>query len=354
MLPASRRVSDGMGLNGVSRTDGTAISDASAGQDGTASNGEPAQKTGAHERTIGDGISVAAGGGIQATQIDVRRRNMARKQTAISPYQTSAMLIELIHARYPSREYAFFTQAASNTGGPADRTADALSLSLWPSRGLVLTGFEVKVSRGDWTRELRAPEKAERIAQYCDLWFIVTNDGVVPIDQIPEKWGLMVPNKSGDGLRVIKPASRLKAKPLDRSFVAALLRNVGDTMMPVATFTASVENARLEGIVKGEKHTSDGHELERLRKVEDAVKKFHEASGLMLSDTERWDGHSAKAIGETIKLLISGDREMEWRLQAIESSEKVCRELLTIIRKQLDAMRTAKAALKWPEKAQET
>src|SRR5512137_2876743 len=43
------------------------------------------------------------------------------------------------------------------------RTADALAVSVFPSRGLYAVGFEIKTDRGDWRRELADPEKSEEI-----------------------------------------------------------------------------------------------------------------------------------------------------------------------------------------------
>ena len=44
---------------------------------------------------------------------------------------------------------------------------------VWPSRGLYLHGFEIKVHRNDWLRELKNPAKAEEIAGYCHFWWVV-------------------------------------------------------------------------------------------------------------------------------------------------------------------------------------
>lgn len=64
--------------------------------------------------------------------------------------------------------YAWFYQVSNGTGWHGrKRFADALVLSCWPSRGINLSGIEVKVSRSDWRRELDIPEKAEAIAKWC-------------------------------------------------------------------------------------------------------------------------------------------------------------------------------------------
>ena len=55
--------------------------------------------------------------------------------------------------------YAFLEQVGTGTGYKCTRWADALAVQLWESRGLSITGFEVKVSRSDWVKEMKHPEK---------------------------------------------------------------------------------------------------------------------------------------------------------------------------------------------------
>jgi hypothetical protein len=86
-------------------------------------------------------------------------------------------------------------------------------------------GFEVKVSRGDWQRELQKPEKAEAIMRYCDHWWIVTPKGLVRDGELPPTWGLY--ELDGRGLRCAVQAPKLDATPLTREFVAAMVRRAG-------------------------------------------------------------------------------------------------------------------------------
>lgn len=80
----------------------------------------------------------------------------------------SESVFELLRRRYPAPAWAFLEEVRNQTGyARTIRTADALAMSLYPSRGLHLHGFEVKVSRADWFRELNDPKKAEEIAAYC-------------------------------------------------------------------------------------------------------------------------------------------------------------------------------------------
>jgi len=129
-----------------------------------------------------------------------------------------------LRQRYPSDAYFLLFEVRNATGfGGRTRFADALALGLWPSRGLELEGFEMKVSRSDWLRELRKPNKAEEIYRYCDRWWVVAPSGIVQKEELPPHWGLLTLGKT---LRCAFQAPRLKPQPLDRSFLASVLREV--------------------------------------------------------------------------------------------------------------------------------
>lgn len=147
---------------------------------------------------------------------------VARAQKAV----TSADLELAIRERYQPREWAVFAQVRNGTGysRSVTRTADALALGLWPSRGMELHGFEIKTYRADWLREGEDPEKAEEIAAYCDRWWIVTVDDVVADGELPPTWGLLV-LRDGALVAVREAEKRPDVKPLDRSLIAAILRS---------------------------------------------------------------------------------------------------------------------------------
>ena len=103
-----------------------------------------------------------------------------------------------IHAamlqRYCAPEFALLFEVGNATGFATNRHADAIAMSLWPSRGLALHGFEFKASRSDWVRELKDPAKAETIATFCDYWFLVESDReIVKANALPMTWGLLAP-----------------------------------------------------------------------------------------------------------------------------------------------------------------
>ena len=136
-----------------------------------------------------------------------------------------AAVIAALKERFCAPAWALIPHVRNGTGyqRTTPRTADAIAMSLWPSRGLELHGFEVKVSRADWVKELENPAKAESICRFCDRWWLTVGDAeIVWAGELPPTWGLLVPK--GDKLVAKVEAPKLEAMPGDRLFLAALLR----------------------------------------------------------------------------------------------------------------------------------
>lgn len=135
---------------------------------------------------------------------------------------TSHDLCVALKLAHPADEYVTLFEVRDALGSPFGSRADALVMSLWPTRGFELTGFEFKVSRGDWLGELRNPGKADRIARYCDRWCVFAAPGVVRKSELPPGWGLW--ELSATGIRREQlPASR-EPEPVPRAFLASLMR----------------------------------------------------------------------------------------------------------------------------------
>ena len=153
-------------------------------------------------------------------------------------------VIAALRRHYPEQAWALIEQVGNGTGWAANRHADAVVMGLWPSRGLEIHGIEVKVSRQDWKRELEKPDKAEPIAERCDRWFIAAPKGLIDLWSLPPAWGLLEIEGEGDKTRVLtsKPADKLTPKPLDRMFVAAILRRVA--VLPSPTYPDGASGTR--------------------------------------------------------------------------------------------------------------
>lgn len=219
-------------------------------------------------------------------------------------------LAALVAQAYPSPQWAVFYEVANATGFGARRHADAVALGIWPSRGHQLVGFEFKASRRDWQRELRQPAKAEEIARFCDEWWlVVSDDRVAKLEEIPEPWGLLVATPKGDKLerrKLAKPFPDREKTALPRSFVAAMLRRVGETTIPREL--AGQQLAAAVDAAKGQpSDPAIARELEDTRRSlerhREAIREFQTATGIDLLHGYQGPGQLSKAV----QAVIAGD-----------------------------------------------
>lgn len=139
-------------------------------------------------------------------------------------YKSENAVFNLLKSRYPEQQYALMAQVADATGTAQSRWADAIAFGLWPSRGLEIEGFEIKVSRSDWLSELNDPSKSSAVQQFCHRWWIVAGSRkIVEPEELPATWGLMIPR--GEGLEAKVKAPLLKPKKISRKFCAAVMRS---------------------------------------------------------------------------------------------------------------------------------
>jgi len=223
-------------------------------------------------------------------------------------------LIELLCNRFSPPAWAFIPQVRNATGFlNITRTADAIAMSLYPSRGLDLHGFEIKINRGDWFKELKFPEKAEEIAQFCDFWWIVSTKEIVKIEEVPLNWGLLIPH--GSTMKIVKQAKLLKAKPIDRLFLAAILRRA----QKIITTEAKLEEYFKEGEKRGKESARFEVEdtLQKYQNLESKVLEFEKISGVHIN---RWDIGN---IGVAVKMVLNGEHlKTKERLQALLETAK--------------------------------
>ncbi len=196
-------------------------------------------------------------------------------------------------------------------------------MSLWPSRGIYLHGFEIKVYRNDWLRELKTPAKAEPMATRCDFWWVVVGGpDIATADEMPDAWGLL--ELTGRGLVTRKAAvARSPAPELDRNLVASILRGSTETMIPRAAISGAIEDARKEGREQGklEAGYESGATPRALEAIRGSVAAFESASGVSI------DTYGAGKIGTAVRqvLTLEGLR-LDWRMEQAENALALCLE----------------------------
>lgn len=203
-----------------------------------------------------------------------------------------------MRAQYAAPEWALMMGVGNATGFGCKGWADAIAMSLWPSRGLALHGFEFKASRGDWKKELKNPEKAEKIAKYCDYWFLVCPPGIYEGQEVPLNWGVL--ELSARGLRTKVQAVRLSPEPLDRAFLAAMLRRASEADAAVigAQVRAGVDAERERYAKQLEDQRK--RDARKLIELQAKVAEFREKTGI---DFESW--RPVDDTAAAIKLAMS-------------------------------------------------
>jgi len=235
---------------------------------------------------------------------------------------TEFELFEALRPLYPAREYALLPQCAAATGVNASRHADALAVGLWPSRGLYLSGFEIKTYRNDWLREKKNPEKAEDLHRFCNYWWIVTAAaGIVNEFELPNNWGLLAWNEQKKKLETRKPAAFVEARqPVTLDFFCAVLRKAQEVTAPAAAIAA----ARLEGYEQGkaEKVAERDYRIIHLEELDAKVKEFEAASGIEIR--HGWEG--AGNIGRAVRAVLE-NKEARDRETLLSIARRIIEEL---------------------------
>lgn len=241
-------------------------------------------------------------------------------------------LFRLLSTRYTLPEWVLVPEVRDATGFAASRTADALAMNCYPSKGLEVHGFEFKTARSDWLRELRDGSKAEAVAQHCERWWIVATEGVVIRAELPTTWGLIV--AKDDALRTVVAAPPLREKhdgTIDRYLVASFLRGclerakkpTEDELRAAGEAAAKAQRARDEDRIERDRKES-AREADRLR---GAIEAFEKASGVRVSS---YDG---ERVGEAFAAFLALRRGRHF--DPIGNQAKALREMAD----QLEAIR---------------
>jgi len=194
-------------------------------------------------------------------------------------------------------------QVANSTGWPQSRTADAIAMQTWPSRGLHIHGIEIKCSRSDWVRELKKPAKADLIARFCHFWWIAVSDKkIVKKSELPETWGcLLIDNGT---VRVLKKAPLYSdVEPVSYGFLAAILRRVekqenrtDDDVRDI--FEQGRRAGHKAGLAAGKKLLQQkfDHQAATTERLRETLSVFEKASGIQINEYTRNVSNLAAAV----------------------------------------------------------
>ncbi len=245
---------------------------------------------------------------------------MRRRPPVASAADTTAALYAALRKRYPTAggEWGLLFDVGNKTGFDVKARADAVAMSLWPSGGLAIHGFEVKSTRDDWLREKRNPAKAEAMSRLCDRWWIVVaSDDVVQDGELPDTWGLLVLRKGK--LATAKDAPLRPGVEVSRDFFAAVFR-AAHKVSSAEEVKALADLKFAERLTAAEERwqRDNGNEVGRLkrdleRESTDRLA-FERASGVSLV-------YAGERVGKAVKLAMAMDSPR----QELERMERALR-----------------------------
>lgn len=231
---------------------------------------------------------------------------------------------KIIRRKFPEREYALLEEVSDKAGFSRSRSADFIVVGLWPSRGLHITGIERKSWRGDWLGELKKPEKQENHFQYCDFFYLLTdNEGVAKLEEIPSTWGWMHIDMDGK-FKIMKEAPKNEPHPVSKHFLAAMLKRA--TGKQGWTRDEDIEDrinsAKETGKVDGEYRIRQSQkDLDELRS---RVKLFETTTGIKIDAENNWKWRDTKKVGELVNFLLESDpKQLEDKLKSIKTQAEL-------------------------------
>lgn len=118
--------------------------------------------------------------------------------------QDTKMILKALRRRHPEKEWAFFEELRAGTGwgtvrwgrddkgnhNPEQRF-DAWAINLYPSKNFLRIVYEIKVSRSDFLREIKHPEKRSQALAMSNQFYFVAPVGLIKPDELPPEAGLI-------------------------------------------------------------------------------------------------------------------------------------------------------------------
>lgn len=233
----------------------------------------------------------------------------------MSDRQATTQLLEALHAHYiaPKDRHdlagagaVFLTEV---TAPNSTRRADAVHVGLWQSRGAGdVDVHELKVSRADWRRELDKPEKAEAWWPYCTrFWVVAPSTAIVPPEELPTGWGLMVPNPKGRRFKkIVTPEAR--EPELSIGLLLTLLKSTETTRTnAIRDLGRTYSRQQAEREQKLRQELAGAADPESKRRL-DALAELEKTLGFEIGD-DTWRGKVAPhLVGGAIAKFVQGEQ----------------------------------------------
>jgi hypothetical protein len=208
---------------------------------------------------------------------------------------TAADVLTCLRVRWPDAEYLTIEEAPEDSSR-SGRKIDLLVVSLWKSRGLELDGVEVKVSLGDWRRELERASKADFWWRHTHrFWIAAPLELAAKVrDELPETWGLLG-CATGKKTKVVAKAPKRTAEPLSWSSCVGLMRAAAGAGINALHRARSAGYD--QGVEVGEQRAARTSGVPHLRELRERVANFEARAGIKI------DSYDADGIADLVRML---------------------------------------------------
>lgn len=231
-----------------------------------------------------------------------------------------------------SEAWVFLRQVPNGTSMSKTNTADAIAVGCWNSvGGNEVHGYEIKVSRGDWMKEIQDHKKAEAFTKYCHYWWIAAPKGIVKPEEMPSNWGLIeVSEKEGKYTsRIKKAVTRNDNAAIDFKFFSASLRQCKRSDPGEIIHKEEMRREYYRGMKEGkESITHSQSVLDAHKRATDDLKRrideFEQASGVKI---DQWRNNPTK-IGEAVRFILDHGKDFSRQFEQIG---RVCDEIKSAI-----------------------
>jgi len=127
-------------------------------------------------------------------------------------------------------EWALFFELRNGTGRKnktlrkkdPPRYIDAFAINLWPSKKHRRIAYEIKISRADFLKELKTPDKRQWAMEISHQFYFVASQGIIALEEVPEGCGLL--EVSGEEIVETLKAPITKARDFSMTELCALAR----------------------------------------------------------------------------------------------------------------------------------
>lgn len=140
--------------------------------------------------------------------------------------EKTAFINKILESIHPPSTWAYYTEMRIGTGygKDAEQRFDGWAINYFPSKQNVVRCYEVKVSRGDFLKELHTPVKRRAGLLRSNEFYFVAPEGLIKVDEVPLECGLKEVNMETGEVTTPVPAPYRECVVPSWKFVASLTR----------------------------------------------------------------------------------------------------------------------------------